>query len=714
MMTCFLTFLIISAASFISLYLEHTYSLQAGQAAGEAIATLTEDISSRQAQRILVAEAEKKAKRADHVVRDILSDAEILAMTMTEILTYEERYHTQTLKMPEDGNAKGNKAYVYLTNGFSDRSQYDPEILETLKTASDIAGALEYLSRENNKTGAKCYVAGEEGYFIWADGLSNNQHFAAVADVYLNNEYEPTGRPWYIAAKTKGRSIITDVYQSVEGFPEVTGAAPYYNGDTFAGVAGVSTTLDALYELVQEKTLGDERINFALDSNGRVVISTQKTGVLSVGGVKDLRLADEKSLAIEAASMAAGKSDVSLITMEGEEYYIAYAPMPSIGWSYGTLVKRDIVIAPAKMIRQNVAAEAEIFSDSIKDLFFENFVRMTILLFFILIVLVYVSRRVARRFVRPLIALAKGVRAIAKGDINQKLDIRTGDEIEGLADCVNEMTDDLKRYMKNLEKATAERERIKTELSLAKSIQGSMLPSISKKISDSPYFDLAASMEPAREVGGDFYDFYFLDEDHLALTVADVSGKGVPAALFMVISKTILKNTALSVESAADLGSAVERTNRQLCENNDEMMFVTAFVGVLNIKTGEFSYVNAGHNPPLVGRTGMGSMEWSFVKDKKKNYVLGAVETASYRGNKLILKPGDMLFLYTDGVTEAMDKNKKMYTAARLKKMLESAGTPSAEAKEVLEAVRADIASHVKEAKPSDDVTMIGIRFLGA
>lgn len=335
---------------------------------------------------------------------------------------------------------------------------------------------------------------------------------------------------------------------------------------------------------------------------------------------------------------------------------------------------------------------------------------MTILLFFILIVLVYVSRRVARRFVRPLIALAKGVRAIAKGDINQKLDIRTGDEIEGLADCVNEMTDDLKRYMKNLEKATAERERIKTELSLAKSIQGSMLPSISKKISDSPYFDLAASMEPAREVGGDFYDFYFLDEDHLALTVADVSGKGVPAALFMVISKTILKNTALSVESAADLGSAVERTNRQLCENNDEMMFVTAFVGVLNIKTGEFSYVNAGHNPPLVGRTGMGSMEWSFVKDKKKNYVLGA----SYRGNKLILKPGDMLFLYTDGVTEAMDKNKKMYTAARLKKMLESAGTPSAEAKEVLEAVRADIASHVKEAKPSDDVTMIGIRFLGA
>ena len=314
---------------------------------------------------------------------------------------------------------------------------------------------------------------------------------------------------------------------------------------------------------------------------------------------------------------------------------------------------------------------------------------------------------------RPILALADGVREIAKGDLDRKLDVRTGDEIEGLADCVNEMTIDLKTYMENLARATEEKAHIATELSLAKGIQEGMLPNIFPKFAENPHFDLFASMEPAREVGGDFYDFYTLDDSHIALTMADVSGKGVPASLFMVISKTMLKNAALSEGSAVNLGRLMERTNRQLCENNEQMMFVTAFFGVLDLSTGEFVYVNAGHNEPLVGRARDGKMSWDYLHDGEKKRVLGVMENASFEEKRLTLAPGDMIFLYTDGVTEAADEEARLYSEERLAKTLDRAGTPDAKAKEILAAVRADIADHVGGAEQSDDITMMGIRFLG-
>jgi sigma-B regulation protein RsbU (phosphoserine phosphatase) len=388
--------------------------------------------------------------------------------------------------------------------------------------------------------------------------------------------------------------------------------------------------------------------------------------------------------------------------------------MPSIGWSFGTLVKRDAVVGPAKEIRHTVMSESKKFAAVLDDFFFGNFIRMAVLMLFILAVLVYISRRAARRFVEPVLALSAGVKDIAKGNLDRKLDIKTGDEIEGLANSVNEMTDDLKKYMDNLATATADKERIATELSLAQGIQEGMLPQIFPKFSNNPHFDLFASMEPAREVGGDFYDFYSLDDDHLALTIADVSGKGVPASLFMVISKTILKNAALSMGQAADLGHMMEISNRQLCENNEEMMFVTVFFGVLDVKTGEFSYVNAGHNAPYIGRTEDGHTEWSSLSDEKKNYMVGAVENAVYDERKITLKPGDMLFVYTDGVTEAMNENGELYTDERLEATLGRVATPDKNSETILAEVRADVAEHVGEAESSDDVTMLGIRYLGA
>ena len=222
-------------------------------------------------------------------------------------------------------------------------------------------------------------------------------------------------------------------------------------------------------------------------------------------------------------------------------------------------------------------------------------------------------------------------------------------------------------------------------------------------------FELYATMTPAKEVGGDFYDFYFLDEKHLAVTVADVSGQGIPAALFMVISKTVLNNFAASFFKQNGLAPVVAAANEQLCTNNDAMMFVTAFVGVLNLETGEFVYVNGGHNPPVVYRAEENHCEFL---DVKKNFVLGPMDGIPFVEQKITLKHGDLLFIYTDGVTEALNTAEEEYLPDRLIAFMNSTDC-AADLKTLLKNIRGDVAAHVGEAEQSDDITMFALRFKG-
>ena len=236
-----------------------------------------------------------------------------------------------------------------------------------------------------------------------------------------------------------------------------------------------------------------------------------------------------------------------------------------------------------------------------------------------------------------------------------------------------------------------------------------MLPSVEPDFSNKEEFDLAASMIPAKEVGGDFYDFYLLNENHLVVTVADVSGKGVGAALFMVISKTLLKDLTMIASSTGqetNLSSIIERANKYLYDNNEERMFVTLFFGVLDLKTGEFVYVNAGHNPPLVRYKKDG--EFSFIRNEKKNPIIGVKRKINYQEYRLTLSPGDMLFFYTDGITEAMNRQRDLFNESRLKSALDSA-PDNCSADEMLSTVYANVKQHVGEAEQSDDMTMLGL-----
>ena len=244
-----------------------------------------------------------------------------------------------------------------------------------------------------------------------------------------------------------------------------------------------------------------------------------------------------------------------------------------------------------------------------------------------------------------------------------------------------------------------------TELNMATEIQTGMLPSIFPAFPERPEFDIHASMDPAKEVGGDFYDFFMIDDDHLALVIADVSGKGVPAALFMMSSKILINDHALMGGSPAEI---LERVNKQICANNDAHMFVTVWLGILEISTGKLTTASAGHEYPIINTTG----KYILLKDKH-GLAIGAFEMSKYMNTELHLKKGDSIFVYTDGVAEATDANNQLFGTDRTVEAL-NAIPKGASQKEILAGVRAAVDAFVKEAPQFDDLTMVGLKYNGS
>ena len=283
-------------------------------------------------------------------------------------------------------------------------------------------------------------------------------------------------------------------------------------------------------------------------------------------------------------------------------------------------------------------------------------------------------------------------------------DIHTGDEIEALSDAFEKMDNGIRTYIQKNAEIAAEKERIGAELDMAKSIQASQLPSIFPAFPERNEFDVYASMTPAKEVGGDFYDFFMADDDHIVLVMADVSGKGVPAALFMMISKILIKNHMQNGESP---GATLSSVNDQLLEGNKEGFFVTVWMAVIQISTGKGVAVNAGHEHPVLKRA---DGEYELVKYRHSPAV-STMEGIPFREHEFELYPGDSIFVYTDGVAEATNKEEELFGTDRLLEALNS--EPDAEPEKVLENVMNGINEFVKDAEQFDDITMLSFKYLG-
>ena len=335
------------------------------------------------------------------------------------------------------------------------------------------------------------------------------------------------------------------------------------------------------------------------------------------------------------------------------------------------------------------------------------FVKGLVIAIGIIIVIAYVIffAVVRRKIVKPIEKIDSAARSFVKNiEESEKLnlEIHTHDEIEGLSKSFEEMSTEIKDYITELSTVTAEKERIGAELNIATEIQAGFLPTDFNAFVGRSEFNIYATMTPAKEVGGDFYDFFFVDDSHIAIVVADVSGKGVPAALFMVISKTLIHD---HTTQANNLGEVFEVVNNMLCENNPNGFFTTGFLGVLDLKTGEFEYVNAGHEPIYLRRDG-GDFE---MLKPLPGLVLAGMDGTKYKSATTTIKPGDRIFEYTDGVTEATNAHNELFEFERLGASLNK--HKDLPAKELLIAVKADIDEFVGEAPQFDDLTMLCLDF---
>lgn len=703
--SCLLSIILTSLIAFKAIYDTRELTLSIGNEIIFQAAENSQEALIQRAKLALEQTAVDKANELDENLGKVKKDVIILSNMMTNIASNPEEYHSRNIFEPSKNDIDKITAQLLFSSEVVDKSS--PILRQEIGLTANIQDFLIQINTNSNVI-ISSYVASKNGFTIMVDRFAGRK--------FQNSDIKPdfynaTSRPWYIQAKKEDKTIFTDiVIDALGGGPCIICATPYYANGQFAGVVGMGTFLDNINEIILNTKIGDNGFGFVINKQGQIIASPHTTGDLITGinNIKDLRQSTNTSLADAVQKIINEKAGLTEANIDGKDYYLAYAPMKNTDWYFVTAMEVDTVIAPAKETHENIINIATEYMDNLSEKTKMTVIGMIISISMLLFFITYIGWSLADYLTKPIRQLSKGVQQIAMGNFNGKLNIHTGDEIESLAISFNAMTTELQTYIKNLEQITAEKERIATELNVATNIQKNMLPCIFPPYPDRKDFDIYAVMYPAKEVGGDFYDFYLLDENHLVITIADVSDKGIPAAMFMVITKTILKNFVMSMTSPDDFSAVVQCANRQLCENNEEMMFVTVFMGMLDLKTGKFIYVNAGHTPPMIRHKRKDDSTFEYLP-VEKNCVLGINEEAQFKQQEVYLKQGDELFLYTDGVTEAINKEKKLYSIERLYSNLNKINQKSS-CQDILRDVKLLIDEFAQGMYQSDDITMLAIK----
>jgi sigma-B regulation protein RsbU (phosphoserine phosphatase) len=526
----------------------------------------------------------------------------------------------------------------------------------------------------------------------------------------VSPDYDVRKRDWFKRAIVSGRAGWSDPYiGAIAKNLRINYSRPIYRQQKLVAVVAINVPLQTINERIISTRLNNKGTAVLVDQHRKIIaregMSTDSEKWADPQQVELFKLdtgADvEKKL---EEDLLAARTGIQRGIYNGKDCYIAYAPVESTRWSVLFIMPVEEVYAPIVPTEHAIIKQA----DAVKSQVMEK-IRLSLFvltgMFFIIIAGVYlVAQRTARLVTGPILLLDEGARIIGDGNLDHRIDIHSGDEIEELANTFNKMTADLKTYIANLTETTAAKERIQSELKVATDIQVSLLPRLFPAFPDRPEFDIFATMDPAKEVGGDFYDFFFIDEYNLCFLIADVADKGVPAALYMMVAKTLLKTEAQRLGEPDQILFSV---NNILAADNENCMFVTVFCAIIDTRTGLVRFANAGHNPPLI-------MESTGIQylTVKAGFVLGPIPESAYETEQLTLQPGDTLFLYTDGVTEAKNPAAELYGEARLLQALQSG--PKEQLADMIHNIRAAVTTHANGAPQSDDVTMVAIKYRGA
>jgi sigma-B regulation protein RsbU (phosphoserine phosphatase) len=683
----------LGAASAVLLTSMRENSISTNNELGE---TASEDASkalTNQIEADLTARAIAIADTVDAKLLQVENHTRIVAAYVSRLYADPQQYAERPYNYLQPGEEGTTVPHIRTATGVN----YDdilPEV-SLLGNAADVLS--EYLVTKINVTAS--YVGTESGFFLTVDTTSSGPN---------RTDYDPRTRSWYVGAKQNEDLFWTDLFADASGRGvSISCAAPIYSGGKLAAVAGTGATMDKISEIVKQAAIGEHGYAFLLNSRGEVVITPRSELMLdennNVIGENYLESEDARVRTL-AKSMIEEESGVVGLTLDDEDVIVAYAPLSRTGWSIGVVMPSGEVTAPITDMQKSITGLQAQSENAINRFMTIAFAVSAAAVVVAVVLATFMALRFASTISKPISMLTAEARNIGRGDLDREIRLLTGDELEELADAFNAMTGELKLYIEDFERVTADKERIATELNVAKNIQASMLPHIFPPYPDRNEFDLYGSMEPAKEVGGDFYDFFLANEKTLAVVIADVSGKGVPAALFMVIAKTLIKNNAQMNKTPKEV---FEDVNNILCENNGGGMFVTAFMGFLHVDTGVFDFVNAGHNPPCIQHK---DSDWEYLTCKP-GFVLAGMDDMRYKPQSITISEGDTLYLYTDGVTEATDKTEKLYGEKRLIDVLNRHNSDGII--NIINAVRADIRDFAGGAEQADDITMLAMRYFG-
>jgi sigma-B regulation protein RsbU (phosphoserine phosphatase) len=496
---------------------------------------------------------------------------------------------------------------------------------------------------------------------------------------------------WFVLpAQMRRPAWVEPYYDEQGGATMVTYAVPVLHGGEVAAVVTCDLSLAGIRSLLAGLSLGKEGMAVLLSRRGTFIAHPNRPNLEMKETIFSLAEASTDAEVGRALNelgrrMLAGQpGHMRYRRPYGDDMRMAhmyYETVPCTGWALGLFWPEDQVLAPLARLNRRSALVAAAS----------------------LALLLIPALLIARSVARPLHHLADTAQRLATGDFEAPLpEIRTHDEVARLTAAFDQMRRDLRHYIADLTATTAAKERIAGELSAAREIQMSIVPKLFPPLPNRPDIDLYAMLIPALEVGGDLYDFALLDDDHLYVAIGDVSGKGVPASLLMAVGKTLLKSTVQTVRAPA---RALMHVNNEIAEDNESCMFITMFCGILNLRTGDFIYANAGHNPPLLVRQD-GTVE---RLDERPSPALGARTGVAYPSYSRRLRLGDLLVLYTDGVTEAMNPGNVMFGESGLLSYLQREGRQKA--RTLLEGLGRTVEAHAAGAPQSDDITALAVRY---
>ena len=666
--------------------------------------TAISDISRQTMDAVIDENLGSQTQMQAYIADNLFSDTADIVSTLGEytcrLFEDSQQYSAREVDLP-DASLDGTGSVQLLTEANIDlNDQVVTEKLGLIGNLSDLMLAL-YANAEVDS----CYVALPEGVMILVDDHASSK-FDASGELISISIHE---RDWYKGAVETGGLYFTDItFDVFTGQYCVMCAIPVYADGELVAVAGADLFLDNMETYVKNS---DENGGFVciVNDHGHVLFSPRTDGDFMVRAgdeAKDLRTLGNEDLADFIDEALTVNTDVRLIEADGTSWYMTGAPIETVGWAVVSMVEKNVTDQPTVMMEtqyDNISEEAiTAFSDGISH----TRVWITITLVIITILALVGAMVVSTRIVKPLETMTKSVVSLGGDNLRFMMEdtYRTRDEIEALAESFATLSARTLEYVDQVKKVTAEKERIGAELSLATEIQASMLPHIFPAFPTRSEFDIFASMDPAKEVGGDFYDYFLIDEDHLCMVIADVSGKGVPAALFMMASKIILQSVAMMGFSPAEI---LTRTNEAICSNNEAQMFVTVWLGILEISTGKLTAANAGHEFPALRQPGE---PFALYKDKH-GFVIGGMEGMSYKEYEITLEPDSKLFVYTDGVAEATNAQEELYGTDRMIDALNA--DPGAAPQDILKNIRSSVDDFVKEAEQFDDLTMLCIEYKG-